>query len=184
MKAAPPVERTQHLDAPEGSHLFSVVIAYDNLTAGQRAMHTLMTLVEQFRGEGVEMRPQLWRFDLLEDPQWFAVALSDAIRADMLIISTSSTENLPGSMNRWLSQCLACKESGGGAIVALPAAGGEADTLQFHFVRNATTEAGLDFFMPQASPKSGAALPSAMLHQPSSGGLKSVQPYQHWGLNE
>ena len=85
------------IEVNNDSNVFNVVVAYDNLRAGQRAMRTLTSLVDQFRGTRVEMRPQLWRFDLLDEPQCFRAALHDAIRADMLIVSTTSN-NEP--MNR------------------------------------------------------------------------------------
>jgi hypothetical protein len=184
MKAALPVTRMQDATDPDDSDVFNVVVAYDNLRAGQRAMRTLTSLVDHFRGTRLEMRPQLWRFDLLDEPQWFSAALHDAIRADMLIVSTTSTNNLPATVNGWLNQCLVRKQGTGGAIVALPGAVGEVDTPQFQFLKSAATEAGLDFFTPQPYVQPGAT-PSAAMRQPATFiKTRPVQPYQHGGLNE
>lgn len=185
MKAALPIERMWDVTDPDDSHVFNVVVAYDNLRAGQRAMCTLTSLVDQFRGARVEMRPQLWRFDLLDKPQWFKAALADAIRADMLIVSTSSANNnLSPTVKVWINECLARNQSVSGTVVALPGAECDPKMPRFQFLKSAAVEAGLDFFMPQTSLESVAILPAAMLHQPSSEGLNSIQPYQHWGLNE
>jgi len=184
MQATLPVEQLRDVNAPEDFHPFRVVVIYDNLSAGQRAMITLTSLVDQFRGGRVELRPQLWRFDLLESTAWFDLALADGICADMLIVSTSRTEGLPAKVSGWLTLCLARKQGTGAAIVALPGSAGESDTPRFHFLKSAAVDAGLEFFTPRSSAAPGASLPAAIRSQPSAGMIRQAQPYQHGGLNE
>ncbi len=147
-------------------------------------MSTLMTLVDQFRGGRVEMRPQLWRFDLLENAAGFDLALAEGTSADMLIVSTSSTEGLPAQVKGWLTLCLKHKQGTGAAIVALPGAAGESDTPRFHFLKSAAVDAGLEFFTPQSSTAANASLPLVNAPHAPVGLRRQAQPYQHGGLNE
>ena len=185
MNAALPAGRMHAVTDPDDSSILNVVVVYDNLGAGQRGMSILASLVDQFRGARVEIRPRLWRFDLLDDPQWFNAALDEAIRADMLIVSTGSTNShLPATVKGWLNQCLAGKQGFGGAIVALPGAADEPDTPRFQFLKSAAVEAGLDFFTPQSSVAAGASFPPAMELHSSARSIRVAQPFQHGGLNE
>lgn len=184
MNTALPAGRMHAVTGPDDSPILNVVVAYDNLVAGQRAMSFLTSLADEFQGTRVEMRPQLWRFDLLDHPQWFAPALAEAIRADMLIVSTGSSNGFSQTIQDWLEECLARKHGTGAAIVALPGAVGEQDSSRFQFLKSTSGEAGLDFFSPPPSGASTAALPTPLLIHPASGGSGRNQPYRHWGLNE
>lgn len=185
MNAALPAGRMHAATDPDDSPILNVVVVYDNLGAGQRGMSILASLVDQFRGARVEIRAQLWRFDLLDDPQWFNAALGEAIRADMLIVSTGSmNSHLPATVNDWLNQCLARKQGFGGAIVALPGAASEPDAPRFQFLKSAAIEAGLDFFTPQSSVRADASLPLAIRPHPPARSIRVAQPFQHGGLNE
>ncbi len=73
-------------DTDAGWH---VVIAYDDVPAGQRTMH-ILDRVDHAAGGTLKLCPLLWRFDILEDLGWRAEATIDTQRANLLIISTSS----------------------------------------------------------------------------------------------
>jgi hypothetical protein len=55
-----------------------VVIVYEDAPAGKRALHTLEGVTHQSNGS-IALHPSLWRFDLLEDPDWRAVAAAEAV---------------------------------------------------------------------------------------------------------
>jgi hypothetical protein len=141
------VNDTPDADVPT----LNIVIAYDDVPAGQRAMHTLADLGRDFADE-MDLGPQLWRFEYLEDPDWRALATVDALKADMLIISTTSKTELPAAVESWLTACLAQKHGTSAAIVALLGTVDnmdEPDSPRFQFLRRVAIEAGLDFFAPR-----------------------------------
>jgi hypothetical protein len=141
------VNDTSDADVPT----LNIVIAYDDVPAGQRAMHTLADLGRNFADE-MDLGPQLWRFEYLEDPDWRALATADAIKADILIVSTTSKSELPAAVENWLADCFVQKHGTSAAVVALLGAVDnidEPDSPRFQFIQRAALEAGLDFFAPQ-----------------------------------
>jgi hypothetical protein len=94
------------------------VIAYDEVSAGRRAMGMLNRLLEQEK-QSVHLLPELWRFDLLHDPDWHEQAISDALRADLLILSTSHLGTIPSAIERWISAILARRQGASIAILSL-----------------------------------------------------------------
>ena len=128
----------------------NAVIAYGDVAAGQRAMRTLAHVTRKL-GDEMELCPQPWRFEVLEDPACRALASADAVNADMLIISTSSESELPAAVESWITACLALKRGTSAAVVALLGSEVKPDELaspRFQFVQAAAREAGLDFFAP------------------------------------
>ena len=110
------------------------------------------------------LRPQLWRFDLLQDSEWFALALADAINADMLIFSTSSAHGLSVIVENWLKLCIARKRGTSTSVIALLGPDDYLDEpvcLRFRFVQGMASGAGLDFFAPGLQPKEAAHLGSS-----------------------
>jgi len=183
MQAAFPINRMACAEDAGDSRIFNVVIVYDDVPAGQRAMRVLNNLALGFERRFVEMRPQLWRFDWLGDPEWFALALADAVNADMLVVSTSSASGLPAPVEGWLKLCLARKRGTSAAVVALLGPAGTPDdpaSPRLQFVQGMARNAGLDFFTPQTSSLICPSNPSR------TGGTQFCdrQPYQRWGLNE
>ena len=55
----------------EASHPLQVVLAFQDIAAGQRAMRMLNGLTRGV-GEESELQPSLWSFDLLAAPEWRA----------------------------------------------------------------------------------------------------------------
>ena len=91
------------LDAisPEISSFPAVVIAYDDVPAARHAIRSLTSIFNRL-GLGRDIHPDLWRFDLLEDPDNFAAALADGIKADIIVIATSSSHRLNGLVENGL----------------------------------------------------------------------------------
>jgi len=135
-------------DTDAGWH---VVIAYDDVPAGQRTMH-ILDRVDHAAGGTLKLCPLLWRFDILEDPGWRAEATIDTQRANLLIISTSSKGDLPAAVQEWVRSCLSQKQGHPAVVVALlgPADDTDApDSPRVQFLRNAAEADGLDFFAPR-----------------------------------
>lgn len=149
MKANLPVERTPlGTDAHQETAVFNIVILHDDVAAGQRAMGSLGRLASRFRVDDAKLRPQFWRFDLLQDADWFALALADAANADLLVFAASSASGLPVTVENWLKRCLARKRGSSAAVVALLPAEGNPETEESASLRclqGVANDAGLRF---------------------------------------
>jgi hypothetical protein len=104
-------------DHPDTAAPLRVVIAYGDIPAGRRAMN-LLTQMLQRETNTVHLIPALWRFDLLEDPDWCERALADAVAADLLILATSKPHSIPTGVDRWVSALLSQRRGTGTAILA------------------------------------------------------------------
>lgn len=61
----------------------------------------------------------LYRFDLLDDPCWLEAAVTDAADGDMIVLSTSVSDELPESINQWAGPILADRSDSSIAMLAL-----------------------------------------------------------------
>jgi hypothetical protein len=126
------------------------VVIYDDVPAGNHAIGVLAKLFREPE-DRADLRPELWRFDFLDHPDWFALALVGAINADIVVISTSSAHGLNASLENWITLCLTRKRGTRAAVVALFGSAESADgpaSARLQFVQDAAREAGLDFFAP------------------------------------
>ncbi len=134
----------------EARATMNVVIAYDDIAAGQHAVRILGDVADNFGGD-IELRPQLWAFRFLETPEWRVLAGRDVLDADMLIISTSSESELPAAVRSWFNSCLTQRCGADLAVIALLGRPGKLDepySARFQFVQRAVREASVDFFAP------------------------------------
>jgi hypothetical protein len=95
-----------------------VVIAYDGIPAGRRALEMLNRILKQDH-EAVHLFPTLWRFDLLDNPESRARAIADALAADLLILSASAPDVIPDTVENWVSVFLSRSRETSTAILAL-----------------------------------------------------------------
>ena len=143
-------ETTLDTNEQEGSHPLRVVLTYQDIAAGQCAMRVLNGLARGL-GDDLEFQPLLWSFDLLSDPDWRAAATSDVLNADILLISTSSPNPLPDSVERWVKDAIGRKRGTDAAVVAIFGSEDNPDgagSPRLEAVRAAAQQAGLDFFAP------------------------------------
>jgi hypothetical protein len=173
----------------ESDQVINIVIAYDTVAAGQRAVRLFSSLDRNQRGIG-KFRPQPWRFDLLVDSDCCEFAAEDAMRADVIIVSASRGSDLPAALKTWLRTCLGRRRGTRIALVALMGTEEDMDganSPRLEFLRNAASEFGFDFFAPLPAVTAGSA---AIARQPE---IPFVAPpqasdqgtlYRHWGIND
>jgi hypothetical protein len=133
-----------------GDQPLRVVVAYDDLGSGQRAMRVLGNVAAAL-GDAIEFEPMPWSFELLADVDWRKVAASEAVNADIVIIASSSSRPLPPEVGRWTKAAIQQKQGTATAVVALFGPEGNPDgagSPRLEFIQNATREAGLVFFAP------------------------------------
>src|SRR5437899_9600969 len=70
---------------------FNVLIAYEDFETGKHAKRTYDFLVENIGGDW-NFSNQMWKFDVLLLPKLREIALDDAARADIIIISYLSSD--------------------------------------------------------------------------------------------
>lgn len=151
---------------PEEIGMLNALIVYDDLPAGRRALR-LLTSQSQALGEPPPMGILSWRFDLLDDPDWSAMALRDAARADLLIVAAGTDAALPPALVHWLKVALEQKRGSTAAVVAL-LEDDELNSPRFRQVGAMSERAGVDFLAPwvpaggcgaqAASPRLAAAI--------------------------
>lgn len=132
------------------NHPLRVVIAYEDPVAGKRAMRLLAGL-GQGLGRDIQFEPLPWSFDLLADVDWRSVAASDAVKADLLIIATSTARPLPPAVDQWADGVIRRKQGTSAAVIALFPPGGEpeaAGSSCTKAIEHMAQRAGLDFFAP------------------------------------
>jgi hypothetical protein len=138
--------------SPDPQQPVRVVIAYDDLVAGKRAMRVLGDIARAL-GDEIRFEPMPWSFDLLADVDWREVAASEAVNAHILIIASSSTRPLPSEVGRWTEAAIQRKRGTAAAVVALFGPEENPDHFgspRLEFIQKAAREAGLDFFAPSS----------------------------------
>lgn len=156
MNASTGISQVHVANAAEECAPPKVLILYDDVAAGRRAIRALSNVFKS-DDEGHEYKPQLWRLDLLEDPDRFGSAVADAINADIVVISASASGSINTTVARWMSFCLERKRGTTGAVVAMLGAGrthAEPNRLQLQLLEAAVLDSGLDFFMPASKCRS------------------------------
>jgi hypothetical protein len=195
MQTRLPIEWTPST-AEEPSSL-KVTIVHDDLPSGIKAKRALATIGKNFEGQ-LQLCRRLWRTNLLDDPGWFGLALADGVDADILVIATSSSNELKGSLKHWIEACLARKTGTGAAIVALLADGETTDSANgsvVEFIHCAAQNAGLDFFASESSWHNRLnerqehlslriQTERAVFFTKAHCATTQFTPYQHWDINE
>jgi hypothetical protein len=152
-------------DLTDTEQALRVVIAYNDLAAGKRAMR-VMADIGKGLGDEIEFQPLPWSFDLLADLDWRDVAAHEAVNADILIIATSSASPLPPAVGRWAEAVISGKRGTSAAVVALfgPEENpDEAGSSRLEAIQAAAQRAGLSFFAPAPRHELDEAI--ARIHQ-------------------
>lgn len=156
-------------------------------------MRLLDRLNEQV-GEETVLQPQLWRFDLLEDPEKRALAQADAADADLIVMACSNGE-LPAAIKSWLAVWGANSIPGEVALVALLTSDRphtERESPAYRFLQTTAKNFGQAFFAQESrAPWPGADSNLEGIHRRAEttssvllGILERNPPSSRWGLNE
>src|ERR1700749_4985931 len=86
----------------------NVVIAYEDLETGKRAMKTYEYMVQQL-GDQCLFANQMWKFDVLSVPKLKDIAAKDAAAAEIIIISGHDGRDLPAGVKSWIEMWLGYK---------------------------------------------------------------------------
>lgn len=86
----------------------NVVIAYEDLETGKRAMKTYDYLVEHL-GDQCLFANQMWKFDVLSVSKLREIAAKDAAAADIIMIAAHEGNQLPREVKAWIEMWLTYK---------------------------------------------------------------------------
>lgn len=89
---------------------FNVVIVYEDFAAGKHAKETYDYLVHQL-GRDFDFTNQMWKFDVLGNCKMNELAVKDAVMADLIIVSTHGTDELPAEVKAWLEHWVTLKSN-------------------------------------------------------------------------
>lgn len=129
-----------------------VVIAYDEIPAGKHALRAMAGLGRGL-DKDVAFHLATWSFGRLAEEGWGEVAAGDAVRADILIIATSSANPLPAAVRQWTESAIRRKHGSAGTVVALFGPEENPDgngSTRLQAIRSMAHGAGLDFYAPTA----------------------------------
>jgi hypothetical protein len=85
---------------------FNVVIVYEDFETGKHARKTYDFLVENL-GHDCRFINQMWKFDVLKIAKLRDIAARDAALADIVIVSSHGSHELPAEVGEWIESWLA-----------------------------------------------------------------------------
>lgn len=173
---------------------FNVIILYDQVAAVRRAMGSVGHLVTDFLGD-LDIRLDLWRFDVLGLPGLARVATLNAANAEMLIVVMQADGDLPPVVRDWVKFWSSQNVPGNAALVLLrhsrprPEDGTGAGEA---FLAAVAREGGHDFFAYEMQGVRRTSEPQPMSDMESLPGTDNLipglpehfHPESHWGINE
>jgi hypothetical protein len=107
-----------HAPYEEGTD-FSVMIAFDDSVAAERADDVLELLEQNLKDEQGRLFHQWWNTEVLAFSSLREQAAAEAAWADMIILVLREGRELPGMVAAWMKRSLDLRKDRPGALVAL-----------------------------------------------------------------
>jgi hypothetical protein len=167
-----------------------VLIVYENFAAGKRAMEVCNFLLAQL-GDEFEFGINMWKFEVLQHAKLSAMAVHDAIEAELIIVACDAAWELPTEVMLWAEAWVPAKQGQTAALLAL--FGNEA--ADFHssiaptsaYLKSVADRAGLDFLASgqslDISSEPHRLKPESKFPMPFDRVVSRPSP-EGWGLNE
>lgn len=173
---------------------FEVILAYEDLATGLRAMRAFDHVVHQLDMEA-DFRVNVWKFDLLLELAKHERVGNEAADADILMLAAHGQRELPGAVNAWLKLWLDLKKDRPAALVVSLDAGAKdsaGGNQILNRLRPLAAQAGVDVFSHfSGTPGSELNLALEKIRARADttstvleGILHRHESYPHWGINE
>jgi hypothetical protein len=173
-----------------------VLLMYEDFSTGLRARRLLDEVVDSLHLE-VDFQAELWRFDLLREPELLNRASDEAARADMVFLSAHGDNPLPPAVHLWLDRWRTRKGSDPCALAVVLDSTPEEAPVRNRIVETLGTfagPAGVDVFV-QTGEESPAGWESAVEDIRRRAETRTelldemmrqveLSPYREWGINE
>jgi len=127
--------------------VFKVFVLHEDLVSGIRATGVLGRLSANLEADP-DPETELWEFNALRLDELWKQAITHAIEADMIIISTATEAPLPDHVAEWLDSALFLKRGGQPSVVVLlewQAEPGAESSRRCASVRGLAEKHGVDF---------------------------------------
>lgn len=98
--------------------VFHVVVAYEDLDTGQRAMELYSELLRRL-GPAFLFHNHVWKFTVLRNAKMQQLAADEAASADVIIISTHENGECPPELKAWVDLWASRRRLGQCALVVL-----------------------------------------------------------------
>ncbi len=144
--------RGQSADVHPGTNgaILSTAVAYEDFPAGMHALRTFQGLFDENQKTFEFNMRNIWKFDFLRIPELRESAVTETVRADLIIISMHTPRELPAGVKWWIEAALEQREQDPGALVLMynkhPAGGAALSPAETYLTQRAR-KAGLDFFV-------------------------------------
>lgn len=168
----------------------NVVIVYEDLETGKRAMKTYEYMVDQL-GAQCLFSNQMWKFDVLAVPKLREIAAKDAAAAELILISAHEGKPLPKEVKAWIDLWLSYTTQAS-ALVGLFGAESVENPVR-SYLEDIARRAGIEFFcQPGIWPGTTKAQSSAVRALKTNehpftyipAGIVEGPAMSHWGINE
>jgi hypothetical protein len=97
---------------------FHILIAYEELASGKRAMNLCDYLTRNLKGN-IELHKNLWNFNVLSIPEYRMSAVVEAKEVDLIMISMQGNEPLPFHIKEWIDGWIKAPNINSKALVLL-----------------------------------------------------------------
>ena len=84
------------------------VMAYENVAVAKIAKEKWDYLVYTLK-DGFDFELRLWKFDILQIPEWRDAAINDATQAQLVFVATRGAGGLPPVVKEWIEEWLVLK---------------------------------------------------------------------------
>jgi hypothetical protein len=155
--------QAKHTYGLNGGPVLSVAMAYEDAAAGIHALQTFQGLFGGCRRPFDFDVRNTWKFDFLRIPVLREAAITEAVRADLIIVSLHAARELPAATKWWIETTLERRDGDPGALVLLydanQASAASAPSPAEEYLEQWARKGGLDFFVKR--PSSGSRVKTA-----------------------
>ena len=172
----------------EGNSALNVVIAYEDLETGKRAMKTYEYMVQQL-GDECLFANQMWKFDVLAVPKLKEIAAKDAAAAEIIVVSAHEGREFPTQVKAWIDLWLSYKTEASALVGLFDGESFEGPARAY--LADIARRAKIEFFcQPGIWPGSKLTRSTNTLVEPVktltflTTASREVPSFSHWGINE
>jgi len=168
---------------------FHVLMVYEDLAAGKRAMDTCKFLMAQVEEE-IKFRTSMWKFGILQNPKLGELAVGDALEADVIIVAARGQQELPPQVKAWMETWVPQKRGQAVALIAILARPAETEgpSPVQAYLKQVAAGAQIDFLLQEIQTTEGQESSQGFSPGAKTWPLRSVAAdypaSENWGLNE
>lgn len=185
----PPINSAEPENVPP---VFNVLILYEDFETGKHAKKTYDILVKNL-GQDCHFTNQMWKFDVLAVPKLREFAVKDAIKADIILVSSHGT-SVPPEVEAWGEAWQACNSTPLALVALFDQPESDLGNPMRDYLAELARRAKVDFFaQPDQWPersrweKRTSAMAEGLEDRTLStlaGAVQNNLLVSHWGINE